>query len=461
MNKNRKINKKKFGISSPALLLFVVLLTIGYIFMVVIFARMSAINIEDIRKEAEAGNELIRTYISIDRVYENGTIKNETMIVIINQWGKTSIIDYFVVEDWNGGIISKGDLNITLGAGEERIFKGNDILNTFGLNNSNYAEDFWFFKDRIRSIDLHTKLGNTFGSAYKHVGEEITITQEHYYINYSLKTITENTTYTSKLHTLIVESHGPFNFGYGGRDDPDYYYVDYYDLNRDLHHENVEYDIINPTHRDGWYIYPADSLITDTVHNDYRTSYGWTTTIWDGAHYYYIQCESVDIYLIKMELWELDRFGNEVKKINEYIPPSTSKGAYSFTFPLFGNYKLKRYFGASIGGYVPPITTVTGTVTRRITTLPQKHFDLNFRRINGKDQTKKVDLYPIQPWYIAYDGYKITSGGEYVDKVYVDTGGSSSIALHIKVRLVFKDDAPSTAEAVVTIYFHEWGEGPV
>jgi hypothetical protein len=84
MNKNRKINKKKFGISSPALLLFVVLLTIGYIFMVVIFTRMSAINIEDIRKEAEAGNELIRTYISIDRVYENGTIKNETMIVIIN-----------------------------------------------------------------------------------------------------------------------------------------------------------------------------------------------------------------------------------------------------------------------------------------------------------------------------------------------------------------------------------------
>jgi hypothetical protein len=285
MNKNRK----KYGISSPALLLFVVLLTIGYIFAIVIFARMSAINIEDVRKEAEAGNELIRTYISIDRVYENGTIKNETMIVIINQWGKTSLIDYFIVEDWHERVISKGDLNIVLGAGEERIFKGNDILNTFGLNNPNYAEDFWFFKDHIRCILLHTKLGNTFGSAYKHVGEEITITKEQYYINYSLTTITINTTYTSKMHTLIVESHGPFNFGYGGRDDPDYYYVEWWDLNRDRHYDNVEYDIIKPTHRDGWYIYPADSLITDTVHNDYRTSYGWTTTIWDGAHYYYIQ----------------------------------------------------------------------------------------------------------------------------------------------------------------------------
>jgi len=30
--------------------------------------------------------------------------------------------------------------------------------------------DFWFFKDHVRCILLHTKLGNTFGSAYKPVG---------------------------------------------------------------------------------------------------------------------------------------------------------------------------------------------------------------------------------------------------------------------------------------------------
>jgi hypothetical protein len=164
-----------------------------------------------------------------------------------------------------------------------------------------------------------------------------------------------------------------------------------------------------------------------------------------------------------MELWELDRFGNEVKKINEYISPSTSKGEYSFTFPLFGNYKLKRYFGASVGGYVPPITTTTATGTViRTTTLPQKHFDINFRRINGKDQTKEVDIIPLHPWYIAYDGYKVTSGEEYIADVRVNPKIiGNNIALHIEVRLIFKDDAPSTAEAVVTIYYHEWGEKPI
>jgi hypothetical protein len=159
-----------------------------------------------------------------------------------------------------------------------------------------------------------------------------------------------------------------------------------------------------------------------------------------------------------MELWELDRFGNELRKIDEYIPPSTSKGEYSFSFPLFGNYKLKRYFGASVGGYVPiTTTTATGTVITT-TTFPQKHMDFNFRRINGKDQTKEADVYPLRPWRIAYDGYKITSGGEYVADVKVNTeNGFDNLWLKVKVRLIFKDDAPSTAEAVVTIYYHDWG----
>jgi len=165
MNKNR-INRKKSGIHSPALMLLTVLMVLGYIFMIIIFARMAVINREEIRKEAEAGNELIRIYIYIDEenVISTATITytttsgtqtqtittttpilnkyEKTKITITNQWGKTSVIDYFVVEAWNEKIISQGEFNppLILGAGEEREFKGNDILNTFKLNDSNYAE---------------------------------------------------------------------------------------------------------------------------------------------------------------------------------------------------------------------------------------------------------------------------------------------------------------------------------
>jgi len=65
MNKNKKINKKKSGIHSfPALMIITVLMMLfGFLFMLTIFAKMAVINREEIRKEAEAGNELIRIYI--------------------------------------------------------------------------------------------------------------------------------------------------------------------------------------------------------------------------------------------------------------------------------------------------------------------------------------------------------------------------------------------------------------
>jgi flagellar basal body-associated protein FliL len=86
MNKNR-INRKKSGIHSPALMLLTVLMVLGYIFMIIIFARMAVINREEIRKEAEAGNELIRIYIYID---EENVVSTATTNLYYNIWNTNS-----------------------------------------------------------------------------------------------------------------------------------------------------------------------------------------------------------------------------------------------------------------------------------------------------------------------------------------------------------------------------------
>jgi hypothetical protein len=396
MNKNRKINKKKFGISSPALLLFVVLLTIGYIFMVVIFARMSAINVEDVRKEAEAGNELIRIYISIDRVYENGTIENKTMIVIINQWGKTSIIDYFVVEGWNGKIISKGEFNppLILEAGEEIEKDPSD----FGLNDIGY-KDFGFFKEHIRCINLHTKQGNVFSSAYQPV-KVGTFTFHYYYVNIT-QTITTQTfsTTANKTYKLIIESHGPFDFSnyVNPKDSPYNYHIE----GVDDYGQSFSWNIIDGNaimyeeHHDGNYTYPAGILVNEWVRGGVRA--GGYMYVWDNAH----KCsegpyERVELYPSRWDLWEIDENGNEIRLVYQ-------KSGDSITFTMDTNYKLKRYFKANCYAYVPPPVTTT---TKPPPIDVPLYMDFPFFAKDGKLQEDGT-LYFSGAIFISQEGYLV------------------------------------------------------
>jgi hypothetical protein len=487
MNKNKKINKKKSGIHSFPAMIIVLMMLFGFLFMLTIFAKMAVINREEIRKEAEAGNELIRIYISIDEeeVVSTATTTltttsgtqtqtittttpilsktEKTRITITNQWGKTSIIDYFVIEDWNGGMISKGDLNIILGAGEERIFKGNDILTTFKLSDVGYAEDFWFFKSKIRCITLHTILGNTFGSAYKPTGYK-TITHRYYYINYTA--ITFNQTFTTTYYgsyTLKIESHGPFQIS--PRDDnPIWYKVLGYDSGGNLKFSyNVMYDIISPnqdpygnTYYDGQYVYPAGILLT-VSHSLPRTIYApsggriYVTNDYNDIGPY----SKISIFVNKLELWELDQFGNEVRKILE----TTSS---SISFAMFGNYKLKRYFGYTATEYnPPPATTVTYTITATgsTTTTIRRYADFNFPRSDGAYHDVDVTINPLRGgWWIKYDGKDLVQDAQYVAEYEVYIKENPNYAwLTVKITLRYKDNAPYTANAIVRVYYITWG----
>lgn len=66
-----------------------------------------------------------------------------------------------------------------------------------------------------------------------------------------------------------------------------------------------------------------------------------------------------------MELWELDQFGNEVRKILEIT-------SSSITFAMFGSYKLKRFFEGREGVASPPPTTTTTYTTTTATTFSLK-----------------------------------------------------------------------------------------
>ncbi|TDA38589.1 MAG: hypothetical protein DSO09_03980, partial [Candidatus Methanomethylicota archaeon] len=211
-------------------------------------------------------------------------------------------------------------------------FKGNDILTTFKLNDSNYANDFWFFKDHVRCILLHTKLGNTFGSAYKPVGK-ITKTAEREIVSYYRTTLTETFTQTATTtyygsYTLIIQSqisyydcidpvnnvwrwYGPYN-DVGGY----YVYSSTYGWTK-----NMMNDIIRPNsdpygrnYVDGSYVYPAGILLTISHSLPWSCSgNGWV---------YYRRIDNslmnfeggLGVNIVRMELWELDQFGNEDKE---------------------------------------------------------------------------------------------------------------------------------------------------
>jgi|GEM_PF-2360237 len=491
MNKNKKINRKKSGIHSFPAMIIVLMMLFGFLFMLTIFAKMAVINREEIRKEAEAGNELIRIYIYIDEEYITSTATTtftttsgtatqtitttapilskaeKTRITITNQWGKTSVIDYFVVEAWNGEIISKGDLNIVLGAGEEREFKGNDILSTFGLNDPNYANDFWFFKNHVRCILLHTKLGNTFGSAYKPV-RPITQTAYNYIYSFSLTTINQTltTTYYGS-YTLIIQSQisyldcvDPVNNVWrweGPYTNLADHYVRSYTYGWT---KNLMNDIINPNsdpygrkYVDGSYNYPAGILLTISH------SLPWSCS-GDGRVYQKIESKIMDydgglgINIVRMELWELDQFGNEVRKILE----TTSN---SITFAMFGNYKLKRFFEGRDKGQVsnPPTTTQTYTITTTmVPTTYRKYIDVSFLIQNGIYQTGYITIYPITSLYIDYDYSELREGGSYLEKwqVVKDTRQSNPYKLVVYYEVRFKSNSPPDAYCVIRIYYHEW-----
>ncbi|MEM2178960.1 MAG: hypothetical protein QW272_09100 [Candidatus Methanomethylicaceae archaeon] len=495
MNKNKiKINKKKLGVHSPALILFLILMVIGFEFMLIIFAKMSSINIEAIRSEAEAGNELIRIYIYIDEVYEtsnttitttttsgtatqtittNTTIpikKERTRITITNQWGKTSVIDYFVIEDWNGRIISRGEFNppIILGAGEQRDFKGNEILETFKLNNSLYAEDFWFFKSKIRCITLHTIFGNTFGSAYKPL-RIVTQAFEYYVVSIIEAPITINQTFATTFYgsyTLKIESHGPFNIP--PRDDNPKWYkirekddrVEYHDVWGDGIQPNS--DPYGRRYDDGEYVYPAGILLT--ISHSFRSfpcSWLYDRVYVTNGYNYIGPYGHIFMYVTKMELWELDQFGNEVRKILE----TTSN---SISFAMLGNYKLKRYFGYSTTPYNPPITTVTYTATATATTeTPRKIREgtLEFTVSKQDPYTKKssgTGSYTTKTpnYYIVHvDKYRLEGDAQYIEgdpTVHIDPETGFTKTLSADATIKWKAGTPVGAQVKVIVPYEEW-----
>jgi len=118
---------------------------------------------EAIDEAAERGRELVRIYIWLNQTPTgNDTYSNNTIITLVNKGGETSLIDYYVVESRNDTVISKGDLT-----SEIKLGPGNSIhLDPSHFNLDTRYEDFWLFKDSVQAIYLHTKLGNTFGSAY-------------------------------------------------------------------------------------------------------------------------------------------------------------------------------------------------------------------------------------------------------------------------------------------------------
>ncbi|MEM2083539.1 MAG: hypothetical protein QXY18_02995 [Nitrososphaerota archaeon] len=486
-----KINKKKVraSIFNPLITALIILMIIlSFITGIVTIGRISITSKEAIKIEAEAGNELIRIYISIDEKYENSNIvttyttilntttsiittntstinkKYETRITITNQWGKTSVIDYFVIEDWNGEIISKGRLNIVLEAGEEIVLKGNDILSTFKLNDSKYAEDFWFFKNKIRCITLHTILGNTFGSAYYPV-RKITKTAEREIVSYYYTTLIEtiNQTFATTFYgsyTLKIESHGPFQIS--PRDDnPKWYKIhEYDDQSNDEHYHDVWGDGIQPNsdpygrrYDDGEYVYPAGILLT--ISHSFRSfpcSWKWDKIYVTNGYNYIGPYGKLYMYVTKMELWELDQFGNEVRKILE----TTSN---SISFAMFGNYKLKRYFGYSTSPYNPPTTTITYTITQTTTSYSREertgYVYWKAVRKDEKNQQNILIKLADSGWWIEIVSYKYDTHGNgnawWGDK----NSGPNQYAVWIYAYCHFTSDDPD-AYIEFWMYYKEY-----
>jgi hypothetical protein len=447
-----KINKRRIRASffNPIITASMILMIIfSFIIGIMVVSRMAITSKEVIKSEAEAGNELIRIYISIDEEYENSSIittytkilntttsiittntsiinkKYETRVTITNQWGKTSVIDYFLIEDWNHRIISKGDLNIVLEAGEEMILKGDDLINTFKLNDSAYI-DFWHFKRNVRCITLHTILGNTFGSAYYPI-KGITQTAQYYELTFYRTTekLIQNQTFTTTYfgeYTLIIESQisyydcvDPINNVWrwrGPYNDVDTHYVcsSTYGWTK-----YVMNDIINPNsdpygrkYLDGSYNYPAGILLTISHSLPWSCSGNGKV---DRGYSNILHFEGgLGINMVRMELWELDQFGNEIRKILE----TTSN---SITFAIFGNYKLKRFFEGRDKGQVMTKTTTTQiyTSTNTITsyTREEKIGYVYWKAVRKDEENQQNILIKLADsgWWIEMVSYKYDTHG--------------------------------------------------
>jgi len=295
----------------------------------------------------------------------------------------------------------------------------------------------------------------------------ITITADRVLVSYyrtTLPAITFNQTFTTTYYgsyTLIIESHGPFQIS-PRNDNPIWYKVLGYDSGGNLKFSyNVMYDIIKPnqdpygrTYYDGQYVYPAGILLT-VSHSLPKTIYApsggriYVTNDYNDIGPY----SKISIFVNKLELWELDQFGNEVRKILE----TTSS---SITFAMFGNYKLKRYFGYTATEYSPPpATTVTYTTT--ITNPPTvTYIEYNDKiiwipvRANGKTQT--YDFYKkVDPPYTHIEVTKQIADNKGNGIAFLKSEQTADGYILLKGYAIFTTDDPG-AEMYFEVDYKEW-----
>jgi len=493
MNKNR-INKKKSGIYSIPLSLVAILFVILFIVGIMTFAKMAIMNREVVEKEVERGNELIQIFIGVEKKKETSTITTtytttsgtstqtitttsptiietkETKIYIKNRWNRASVIDYFVVEAWNEKIISKGEFNppLILEAGEEIVKDPSD----FGLNDVGY-KDFGFFKENVRCILLHTKLGNTFGSSYSPV-KVATFTIRYHYLNITATTTTQAfSTTANKTYKLIIESHGPFDFSnyVDPKDSPYNYYVyepAYYDEWGNYHYPSYwnviaespsSMAIIYPDHKDGNYTYPAGILISESARGGFASvsdPYSPGLYVKDDPNKCSIGPYSrVEAYPFKWELWEVDENGNEIRLVYQ-------KSGNSITFTMDTNYKLKRYFKANCYAYVPPPPPTTTRTRTGNATEGEDYWSKTYLAINGSLQDDgtllltDVVVLSHEGALLKYDSFEVSGDKQWLakdPKVDADPKNTFTPKLRLEINVWFKGNAPPTASITIKVKY--------
>jgi hypothetical protein len=164
------------------------------------------------------------------------------------------------------------------------------------------------------------------------------------------------------------------------------------------------------------------------------------------------------VNIVRMELWELDQFGNEVRKILE----TTSN---SITFAMFGNYKLKRFFEGRDKGQVITQTTTTQTYTTTITTQPpttapeekESTFEWHPVRKDGKDIKWGAKLKADAGWKITGFGWRTENhgNGEIIylgpnNEQYDDNG--NLIYIELNFEAIFTTDDPTAQMDLYGIY---------
>jgi hypothetical protein len=164
------------------------------------------------------------------------------------------------------------------------------------------------------------------------------------------------------------------------------------------------------------------------------------------------------VSLVRLELWELDQFGNEIRKILE----TTSN---SITFSIFGNYKLKRYFEARDKGQVSNPTTTTQIYTTTITTTPpttapeekESTFEWHPVRKDGAVQGWGAKLKADAGWKITGFGWRTENHGNGDIKFkgksneQYDANGNL-IYIELNFEAIFTTDNPEAKMDLYGIY---------